>query len=77
MRNHSLLLHMDGVINFKHSYFQLCREFIDGILDEVRAIQASGYKRLVITTQAGIDRGFYSEQQFQQLTTSMCVEFLN
>jgi len=42
-----------------------------------RAAQISGYEIIVITNQAGIARGYYSEQQFQLLTAWMCNEFLN
>jgi len=42
-----------------------------------RTAHASGYKLIVITNQAGIGRGYYSEQQFHQLTAWMCSEFLN
>ena len=42
-----------------------------------RAAHASGYKLVVITNQAGIARGYYSEQQFHQLTAWMCNEFFN
>ena len=32
---------------------------------------------MVVTNQAGIGRGFYSVQQFHQLTSWMCKEFIN
>jgi D-glycero-D-manno-heptose 1,7-bisphosphate phosphatase len=42
-----------------------------------RATHASAYKLIVITNQSGIGRGYYTEQQFHQLTAWMCNEFLN
>ena len=42
-----------------------------------RTAHASGYKLIVITNQSGIGRGYFSEQQFYQLTQWMCNEFLN
>ena len=79
MRNHALLLDRDGVINVNHGYVHHPENFelIDGIFEVARAAHANGYKLLVITNQAGIARGYYSEKQFHQLTAWMCNEFLN
>ena len=52
-------------------------EFIDGIFEVARAARTSEFKLVVITNQAGIARGYYSEQQFHQLTAWMCNEFLS
>lgn len=75
----ALLLDRDGVINVDHGYVHHPEdfEFIDGIFDVARAAHTSGYKLIVITNQAGIARGYYSEQQFHQLTAWMCNEFSN
>ena len=78
-RQRALLLDRDGVINIDHGYVHNPDnfEFIDGIFEVARAAHASGFKLVVITNQAGIGRGYYSEQQFHQLTFWMCNEFLN
>lgn len=75
----ALFLDRDGVINVDHGYVHHPEnfEFIDGIFEVARAARARGYKLVVITNQAGIARGYYSEQQFHRLTTWMCDEFLN
>ena len=75
----ALLLDRDGVINVDHGYVHQVDkfEFIDGIFEVTRAAQLFGYKIIVITNQAGIARGYYSEKQFHQLTAWMCNEFLN
>ena len=75
----ALFLDRDGVININHGYVHLIKnfEFIDGIFDVARTAHALGYKLIVITNQSGIGRGYYSEQQFQQLTAWMCDQFLN
>lgn len=69
----ALFLDRDGVINVDHSY--VCRpqdfEFIDGIFDLCRAAKRLGYWVFVVTNQAGIGRGYYSEQDFHQLTEWM------
>ena len=79
MQQRAVLLDRDGVINVNHGYVHHSDnfEFIDGIFDVARAAYAGGYKLIVITNQAGIGRGYYSEQQFHQLTAWMCNEFLN
>lgn len=75
----ALFLDRDGVINVDHGYVHHPEnfEFINGIFELARAARARGYKLVVITNQAGIARGYYSEQQFHRLTTWMCYEFSN
>ena len=67
------------MINFNHGYVYEPEnfEFIDGIFELACKAYANGYKLIVITNQSGIGRGYYSEQQFHELTTWMCNEFLN
>jgi D-glycero-D-manno-heptose 1,7-bisphosphate phosphatase len=52
-------------------------KFIDGIFEVARVAHLGDRKLVVITNQAGIARGYYSEQKFHQLTAWMCNEFLN
>lgn len=75
----AVFLDRDGVINVNHGYVHQIDnfEFIDGIFELARAAHSNGYKLIVITNQSGIGRGYYSEQQFLQLTEWMCNEFLN
>ncbi|MDP4836932.1 MAG: D-glycero-beta-D-manno-heptose 1,7-bisphosphate 7-phosphatase [Burkholderiales bacterium] len=79
VRQRAVFLDRDGVINVNHGYVHHSDdfEFIDGIFDVARSAHASGYKLIVITNQSGIGRGYYSEEQFHQLTAWMCNEFLN
>lgn len=42
-----------------------------GALDGMRHLQALGYALVVITNQSGIARGYYSEAEFQTLSTEM------
>lgn len=79
MQQRAVLLDRDGVINFDHGYVHRHEnfDFIDGIFELARVANYSGYKLVVITNQAGIARGYYTEQQFHQLTAWMCNEFLN
>lgn len=79
MQHRALFLDRDGVINVNHGYVHRPEnfEFIDGIFELARAAHVYNYKLVVITNQAGIARGFYSEQQFHKLTNWMCEQFVN
>jgi len=73
----ALFLDRDGVINVDHGY--VCApertEFIDGIFELCRAARQAGHLLVVITNQAGIGRGYYSEQQFLDYMDWMRAEF--
>jgi D-glycero-D-manno-heptose 1,7-bisphosphate phosphatase len=73
----AVFLDRDGVINHNHGYVHKCEDFdfIEGIFDVVRQAVEQNYKLIVITNQAGIARGFYTEEQFHQLTDWMCEQF--
>lgn len=75
--NRALFLDRDGVININHGYVHTkdCFDFVDGIFDLVRTARAAGYLVLVVTNQAGIGRGYYSEHDFHVLTEWMCQQF--
>lgn len=73
----ALFLDRDGVINVDRGY--VCRredfEFIDGIFELCRTAKELGYSIFVVTNQAGIGRGYYTEQDFLTLTDWMCDVF--
>lgn len=73
----ALFLDRDGVINIDGGYTSRSDdfEFIDGIFDLCRAAKQSDYLIIVVTNQAGIGRGYYSEQDFFVLTTWMVEQF--
>lgn len=77
MMNKALFLDRDGVININYGYVHIKEnfEFIEGIFDLVREARAANYLVFVVTNQAGIGRGYYSEEQFHELTAWMCREF--
>lgn len=62
----ALFLDKDGVINVNHGY--VCTpertDFIDGIFGLCRTSTRHGFLNVVVTNQAGIARGYYSERQF-------------
>jgi D-glycero-D-manno-heptose 1,7-bisphosphate phosphatase len=75
--NKALFIDRDGVINvdkvhvFKKEQF----EFTSGIFDLCRKYTESGYLILVITNQAGIAKGIYTEKDFQILMNWVIKEF--
>jgi D-glycero-D-manno-heptose 1,7-bisphosphate phosphatase len=77
MRSKALFLDRDGVINIDHGYVHKPEdfEFVPGIFDLVRVAKTKGYKVIVVTNQAGIGRGYYTEEQFQALTNWMRNQF--
>ena len=77
MQLRALFLDRDGVINQNHGYVfkQNNFDFIDGIFDVALYAQKLKYKLIIITNQAGIGRGYYSEDQFHNLSRWMCEQF--
>jgi len=73
----ALFLDRDGVINVEKNYVYQIEEFefIEGIFDLCREYQNKGYLIFVITNQAGIARGYYTENDFLKLTDWMVNEF--
>ncbi len=75
--NKALFVDRDGVINREKDYVFRKEEFefIDGVFEAMKEITGLGYKIIVITNQAGIARGLYSEEDFHQLTGWMIEVF--
>lgn len=73
----ALFLDRDGVINVYRAYVSKPEhfEFVDGIFELCRTARQLGYLIFVITNQAGIGRGYYTEQDFLALTDWMCEIF--
>ena len=73
----ALFLDRDGVINVNHGYVHTPEtfDFIDGIFELCRFANEHGYLVVVVTNQAGIGRGYYSEQAFLSLTDWMQAQF--
>jgi D-glycero-D-manno-heptose 1,7-bisphosphate phosphatase len=74
----ALFLDRDGVINIDYGYIYKIDdfEFNEGIFDLVRFAHNLNYKTVVISNQAGIGRGYFTEAQFSELTDWMCQKFL-
>ena len=69
----ALFLDRDGVINVNHGYVHTAEqtEFIPGIFELVARARAAGRAVVVVTNQAGIGRGYYSEAQVLDYTAWM------
>lgn len=77
MSRKALFLDRDGVINHDPGYVHRPEqvEFIDGIFELCRAAVTRGYLIIIITNQAGIGRGYYTEAQFHSLMDWMRARF--
>lgn len=77
MKSKALFLDRDGVINIEKDYVFRIKdfEFVPGIFDLCSKFQREGFKIFIITNQAGIARGYYTYQDFQNLTSWMINEF--
>ncbi len=75
--NKALFLDRDGVINIDKRYLSRIEdvEFIPGIFDVCRHFGYLGYLIIIISNQAGIARGLYSEQDLAQLMQWMLEQF--
>lgn len=73
----ALFLDRDGVINREINYLYRIEdfEFILGIFAACRFFQDCGYTLIIITNQAGIGRGYYTEADFHQLNGWMLGRF--
>lgn len=77
MSERALFLDRDGVINREVGYLARHEdvEFVAGIFSLCRTAKRLGYRLVVVTNQAGIARGFYTEAQYQALMHWMRAEF--
>jgi D-glycero-D-manno-heptose 1,7-bisphosphate phosphatase len=76
-QSRAFFLDRDGVINVDKGYVGRIEEFefLPGIFELCRTAQDVGLIPIVATNQAGIGRGYYTEQDFQTLTLWMRSEF--
>lgn len=73
----ALFLDRDGVINRDFAYVHRIDqfEFMEGIFALCQEAAKRDYLLIVVTNQAGIGRGYYSEEQFLSLTAWMKDQF--
>jgi D-glycero-D-manno-heptose 1,7-bisphosphate phosphatase len=77
MNRKALFLDRDGVINEEKNYVHRVEdfEFMDGIFELLSHAQCHNYLLVVITNQAGIARGYYTEKDFHKLNDWMIGQF--
>jgi D-glycero-D-manno-heptose 1,7-bisphosphate phosphatase len=73
----ALFLDRDGVINVEKNYLYRIDdfEFIEGIFEICNWAVTNNFAIVVVTNQAGIARGYYTEKDFEHLTKWMCEQF--
>lgn len=73
----ALFLDRDGVINIDKGYVHKPEDcqFVDGIFELVARAYAIDMPVIVATNQAGIARGYYSEEQYQKFNSWMREQF--
>lgn len=76
-KNKAIFLDRDGVVNIEKDYVYRIDDFvfIDGVFDACLALNQAGYIIIIMTNQAGIGRGYYTETDFFNLTNWMLSEF--
>ena len=76
MKPRALFLDRDGVVNEEVGYLHRVEDvrFVDGIFSLCRTAAGLGYRLIVVTNQAGIARGYYSEADFHILMAFMQTE---
>ncbi|TJZ77287.1 D-glycero-alpha-D-manno-heptose-1,7-bisphosphate 7-phosphatase [Chitiniphilus eburneus] len=69
MKQRALFLDRDGVINIDHGYVHKPEDFdfVNGIFELIAAAKKNGYLIVIVTNQAGIGRGYYTEADFHKL----------
>ncbi|WP_042696499.1 D-glycero-beta-D-manno-heptose 1,7-bisphosphate 7-phosphatase [Azospirillum sp. B506] len=73
----ALFLDRDGVVNVDHGHAVTHREFefMDGVFDLTRMAMDRGYRVAIVTNQAGIAHGDFTESEFLQFTGWMVDAF--
>jgi D-glycero-D-manno-heptose 1,7-bisphosphate phosphatase len=73
----ALFLDRDGIINLDTGYVHRIEDFTfrEGIFELCAAAQGRGLALVVVTNQAGIGRGYYTEADFHTLTAWMLDRF--
>lgn len=69
----ALFLDRDGTINIDRHYVHKIEDFepVPGIFELCAAAVAKGYALVVTTNQSGIERGYFTMEQYETLTAHM------
>ena len=69
----TVFLDRDGTMNVEVNYLHRPEDLIliDGTAEAVRMLNEAGYRVIVVTNQAGVARGYYTEEDVMQLHAYM------
>jgi len=75
----AIFLDRDGVINRDPGFGDYIKswaefEFLPGAVDAIKLLNKNGYEIFVISNQAGVDRGLFSEEALNEITANMLKE---
>ena len=68
-----VFLDRDGTLNFDNGHTHKISDFklIDGVNEALKNLQDNGYKLIIVTNQAGIGRGLFSEEDYLKFRNYM------
>ncbi|MEC0227949.1 D-glycero-alpha-D-manno-heptose-1,7-bisphosphate 7-phosphatase [Paenibacillus alba] len=77
MKSKALFLDRDGVINVEKNYVYRIQdfEFQPHVFEVLQKFQSENYLLIIITNQAGVAKGYYSEEDFHILNNWMLEQF--
>ena len=70
LKNRAVFFDRDGVINVDRNNYTYCQEdfkLMPGIIEVMQALKKRGFLLIVITNQAGIAKGIYTDQEVDEL----------
>jgi D-glycero-D-manno-heptose 1,7-bisphosphate phosphatase len=69
----AVFLDRDGTIIEDVGYLDDCSrmKFLPGAVESIRLLNKSGYKVIIVTNQAGIARGYFSEEKLKEINARM------
>jgi D-glycero-D-manno-heptose 1,7-bisphosphate phosphatase len=72
----AVFLDRDGVVNWDDGYTHRIEDFriLPGVVEELRRLRSLGYLLVLVTNQAGIARGYYTEQDYEAFTKHLLSE---
>lgn len=73
----AIFLDRDGVLNYDFGYVGSVERvtFMDGVFDAIANLQSMNFDLFVVTNQAGVARGYYSESDVKNIHSYMNSKF--